>query len=795
MFQRVELSRRKGDFANALTESARGIRSSRSAQWRERFRLARAEIFLARSEVDKALQELARREQDVPPNLLARREMLEGYALLKESRFQEAQLTLDRAFGAADLAHAADVQIETQLLRALTCFAQRDLACAEGRSRDALDRATRVGDAQNQSAALLNMALFETKRSRFDAAVPILERALILAQQSDADLLRAGVLGNLSLCYMWLGDFDRAIRMRLDAIEIQRRAGTRLYVLQSLGELGNLYFQQNAPEKAISSYRQALQLAHELKSPVHIALWTRNLAEALAVREDWDEAERLNNQALDLHRQLHDVAAEDYINLNAGKIAAGRKQWSAARTRFEQVLKAATRPLLIWEAHAGLARIYSALNQSPLARKHYEAAVHTIDSTQAGLARTEYKVTFLTELIRFYQDYVAYLIGNRQDLRALEVADATRARILGERLQSGLQRRTPLSGSGLKQGAAASGGVILFYWLAPRESHLWAITPHEIRRLALPGQEDIEPLVAMHRRLLEDRLDDPVSSGSPAARKLYDILIAPAGNLIPRQANVLIIPDGVLNGLNFETLVAAVPKPHLWIEQATVSIAPSLGLLTEPAVSKTARSLLLIGDPIQATPDFPALPHAGLEIQAIRRHFASDRIEVRTREAATPAAYTNSSPNSFRMIHFTAHASANRESPLDSAVVLSSNDGHFKLYSRDVAAVPIQADIVTVSACRGAGIRAFAGEGLVGFAWAFLQAGARNVIAGLWDVSDRNTAEMMDDLYTGLAAGASPSNALRAAKLSFIRKGGNRTKPYYWAPFQVYTRVYRRTPL
>ena len=92
------------------------------------------------------------------------------------------------------------------------------------------------------------------------------------------------------------------------------------------------------------------------------------------------------------------------------------------------------------------------------------------------------------------------------------------------------------------------------------------------------------------------------------------------------------------------------------------------------------------------------------------------------------------------MIHFTAHATANVESPLDSAVVLSGPDDGYKLYARDVAETPLRADLVTVSACRSAGERTYSGEGLVGFAWAFLRAGARNVIAGLWDVDDRSTA-------------------------------------------------------
>src|SRR6202008_2632300 len=138
---------------------------------------------------------------------------------------------------------------------------------------------------------------------------------------------------------------------------------------------------------------------------------------------------------------------------------------------------------------------------------------------------------------------------------------------------------------------------------------------------------------------------------------------------------------------------------------------------------------------------------------------------------------------------FTAHATANVESPLDSAVILSGPDLSFKLYARDVAAQPLEAELVTVSACRSAGERAYSGEGLVGFAWAFLRAGASRVIAGLWDVDDRSTAELMDRLYARMAAAAAAPRALREAKLALLSAGGTYAKPYYWAPFQVFTVV------
>ena len=131
-----------------------------------------------------------------------------------------------------------------------------------------------------------------------------------------------------------------------------------------------------------------------------------------------------------------------------------------------------------------------------------------------------------------------------------------------------------------------------------------------------------------------------------------------------------------------------------------------------------------------------------------------DSRRERTRGRAGVARRVRSArPEQFSLVHFTAHATANRQSPLDSAVILSGPDDGYKLYARDVADLPLQAELVTVSACRSAGERVYAGEGLVGFAWAFLRAGARRVIAGLWDVDDRSTADLMDAMYARLATG------------------------------------------
>jgi CHAT domain-containing protein len=155
---------------------------------------------------------------------------------------------------------------------------------------------------------------------------------------------------------------------------------------------------------------------------------------------------------------------------------------------------------------------------------------------------------------------------------------------------------------------------------------------------------------------------------------------------------------------------------------------------------------------------------------------------------ATPTAYFSAKPWDYRFIDFVTHGTAVPLSPLDSAIILSPDkDTSYKLYARDIIKRPVHAEIVTISACYGAGGRTYSGEGLVGLAWAFMRAGAHHVVAALWEAEDAVTPRLMDDFYGGLKSGRSPADALRAAKIKMLRGGGMRNRPYYWASLQLYS--------
>ena len=97
-----------------------------------------------------------------------------------------------------------------------------------------------------------------------------------------------------------------------------------------------------------------------------------------------------------------------------------------------------------------------------------------------------------------------------------------------------------------------------------------------------------------------------------------------------------------------------------------------------------------------------------------------------------------------------------------------------------------ETELVVLSACDTQRGRTEAGEGVFGISWGFLYAGAPAVIASLWQVSDRSTADMMGQLYEAIAR--QRARGERSAKLRAfleVRRSLRRTcpEPYFWAPF------------
>ncbi|HVR97065.1 MAG TPA: CHAT domain-containing protein, partial [Thermoanaerobaculia bacterium] len=144
----------------------------------------------------------------------------------------------------------------------------------------------------------------------------------------------------------------------------------------------------------------------------------------------------------------------------------------------------------------------------------------------------------------------------------------------------------------------------------------------------------------------------------------------------------------------------------------------------------------------------------------------------------------------YRIVHFATHGVLDTQHPALSGLVLSqmdargqAQDGYLRLH--DIYRLRLNADLVVLSGCETALGKTLRGEGIVGLTRGFFYAGTSQVLASLWPVRDRATAELMRRFYHALfREGLGPSAALRQAQLSLSKERAWRN-PYFWASFTL----------
>jgi CHAT domain-containing protein len=120
---------------------------------------------------------------------------------------------------------------------------------------------------------------------------------------------------------------------------------------------------------------------------------------------------------------------------------------------------------------------------------------------------------------------------------------------------------------------------------------------------------------------------------------------------------------------------------------------------------------------------------------------------------ATREQFLKSNLSEFRIVHVVTHGVLDDQQPELSGLVLSMVDGNARPINgfvslADIYKLNAPVDLVVLSACHTALGQNLRGEGLIGLTRGFMYAGASGVVASLWKVDDRVTAELMKHFYT-----------------------------------------------
>jgi CHAT domain-containing protein len=645
---------------------------------------------------------------------------------------------------------------------------------------ESIQYAQRYRDVKTELRARGTIGNYYAQQERFDEAIATWEQTMIRARQLGNESLVQKLEGSLGWGYRELGDYELATELFTKALATATRIKVTYDAVPWTYQLGNVRLQQGDLAAAEKHYLAALKLATEtkhLQKPIILSLlanYELRVGRIATARQYSEQAIREAKRARSVDDELSALIIAGRISVAEGKFGDGERTFLSVLERGKRSISTTV------EAHGRLAQLYEKRGNFSGAREQFRQTLEKIFEARARIEDSQLRFSFFTAVSELLDAYVDFLGARGRWEEALAVTEASRAQTLGEALPD--TRKTP----DVRTIARDTKATILCYWLGSERSYLWIVTPQKINVARLPPKRTIDAAVEAYKReLLGPRGSLKLSGARGTA--LWQMLVGPAAQSIAPGARVIVVPDGSLHAFNMETLVVPGPKPRYWIDDAVISTAASLALLVRHDHQATAAPrLLIVGDTPPPSREFVPLPRAGIEMQKIRQHFGSGRTVTLSGAKATPTAYRGASPEGFTYLHFVAHGVSMRQKPLDSAVVLARDGNTFKLYARDIARQPLTARLVTISSCHGAGTRTYAGEGLVGLGWAFLRAGADNVVAALWEVSDSATPDLMDKFYANLAAGAKPATALRDAKLALKAEGGVYARPLYWAPFLLY---------
>ncbi|ANM31210.1 hypothetical protein ABI59_18970 [Acidobacteria bacterium Mor1] len=329
-------------------------------------------------------------------------------------------------------------------------------------------------------------------------------------------------------------------------------------------------------------------------------------------------------------------------------------------------------------------------------------------------------------------------------------------------------------------------------------SWVLAITRQGVRAHRLTLDESHGRRAEMFLGLIQRR----DAEGRFAAARIYRDWLAPAIDPLPAAVErLIVVPDGPLHGLPIGALRERAEAPAL-AERFEIAVVPSVTLWhrwrTEPGKQASVPALALADPELSTGKLVPErlrqgtlaegvhlgpLPHARREADRVVRLLGGGS-ELLAGVAASERALKDLDLNRFRMMHFATHAIIDDRHPERSAVLLTpGDDGEDGLLQlREVVDLDLAGQVVVLSACRSASGMQVEGEGVMGMAHAFFQAGARTVVGSLWPLRDDDAAWLAERFAQHLSRGRSVGRAMALARRDLIAEGA---PPAAWAGLVV----------
>jgi CHAT domain-containing protein/tetratricopeptide (TPR) repeat protein len=611
-----------------------------------------------------------------------------------------------------------------------------------------------------------------------------------------------------------------ALERHAEALLLRRELGSVRGEAQTLTSWGSAYGRLNRPAEAMEPLRRAVHLFVQLGDVTWEAYAYYRLGRAELMAKHYPEAVAWAEKALALSESLRErIASEDrraYYSAGVRKYydlwvaaAALQSQVKGERVWFEKALEASERA----RARALLDFLTLVEADRPVGQ---QALLTEEDTLRARIRELE------NEARRFRATSSADAGAPPQEAQLeLELAayEKLRAQVQAADPKVASLSTLPLATLADVEAMVGADSLVVEYSLGRNGAYALVLGGKAPAAFVLADQKELNEAAETIHKQYSARNED-VAGETAAARvaridaadvqaeatrvKLREALIAPFEALLAGKRRLIVVADGALHLVPWAALV-----PELAVQST-----PSLSVLKAQRATKRAAptsELVAVGDPVFEADDprlggKPVVPAPNQLRAGEKEHYQrllSSRAEVESVGALVAATKRSvlldfdaskarlNAAGRPRIVHIATHGVLDTEHPERSGLVLSRRapdgttvDGFLSL--AEVYALSLPADLVTLSACEtalGAEVR---GEGFIGLARGFLHAGARAVVASLWKVHDRATAELMKAFYVGVLQLGLPNDKALARAQKVLASQERFKSPYYWAGFVLY---------
>jgi CHAT domain-containing protein len=598
-----------------------------------------------------------------------------------------------------------------------------------------------------------------------------------------------------------LGQDTSAWEHRFEALRIVSKSGDLVRTRVSFAEAASAFAALGEPKIGLFFQEESLRAARLLRKPSALTAALRQRASLRFAAGLFPQARSDLERAREEASQLGDPSLRETVENELALVESEillEEEPERALLLMDQAIERTVQAedrLYLPSLYIVRHRAHRLLGNLVRAEEDLRNALAEVENLRGGIADPKVKISYFDQKQSLIDEAVRFQLSERRNPRAaLEFVERGRARMLAE----WLSQVDVSTGSVFSYGSWSlkelqrnlhPGTIVLEYFLSEDMGYVWGITAENLilRPLPVTSKEAREMAIELEiRRTVENPQFFKEVLG-----QLFDSLIRPALEILPKGAQIVVVPDDDMNGIPFSALLDLKARRYL-IEDFPLAIAPSLRGYLEAEIRTRIQagtaSIVVVGDPDIDVGQFSKLlplAYARKEAENIYRLYG--RGSLMMGKEATKEHFLEAARQS-DIIHFAGHALPNRDNPfLSSLLFAPSSQSSGTLYVRELLERDFKRTrLVVLSACSTAVDEKGSSEEMLSLVTPFLAVGVPAVVGSLWDIDDGKVRPLMEEFHRLLSQGIPAGVALQEIKKRSLVERPSRSDPRFWGAFEVF---------